>query len=334
MSADAAETFRALVLDQRDGVLAAEIRTLSDADLPVGDLTIDVSYSSLNYKDGLSITGAGKIARFFPMVPGIDLAGTVRHSDAPGYKPGDAVLVTGWGIGERHWGGFAERARVKSEWVTKIPPKLTAARAMALGTAGLTAMLCVLAIQEAGVDPAGREVLVTGAAGGVGSVAVAVLASLGYRVVASSGRPEQADFLRSLGATEVIDRAAVAAPGKPLESERWGGVIDTVGGETLAGALRAVAYNGAVAACGNAGGIALSTTVFPFILRGVRLIGVESVQCPAYRREIAWARLVRDMPAELLDGLTTTIALTEIPAAAQQIVAGQIRGRTVVDLAR
>lgn len=326
------QSFRALVVDLRDDQQYVEIRDLPVAELPAGDVTVAIAYSSLNYKDGLCVTGAGKIARAYPMVPGIDLAGTVIESGDPAYSIGNSVVLTGYGIGERHWGGFAGRARVSSQWLVPLPGPLTLRQAMAVGTAGLTAMLCVMALEDGGLAIGEREVLVTGAAGGVGSVAVALLARRGYNVTASTGRAETHAYLKRLGARQVVERAALTAPGKPLERERWAGAIDTVGGETLAGVLRGTVAGGTVAACGNAGGAALSTTVLPFILRGIRLQGVESVQCPMDRRRAAWARIARDLPGELLDSLTETIPLAAVPEAAGRIVAGGVRGRIVVDV--
>lgn len=332
MSASLPPTFRALVVDQRDGAHVAEITELPTEALPAGDVTISVACSSLNYKDGLCVTGQGKVARSFPMVPGIDLAGTVVESKSPLYQPGNAVVLTGWGIGERQWGGYAALARARPEWLVPLPEGLTLRQAMGIGTAGFTAMLAVMAIEEAGLRPGEREVLVTGASGGVGGIAVAILARLGHNVTAATGRPEHADYLRSLGARQVIGREELARPGRPMEAERWAGAVDTVGGDVLAGAIRATAYYGAIAACGNAGGAALSTTVFPFILRGVRLLGIESVMCPPERRRAAWVRLARDLPRDLLDGMIRTARLDDVPALSQQIVAGQVRGRVVVEL--
>ncbi len=328
----AAESFSALVLEQRDGATVAGVQTLDTSALPAGDVRVAVAYSSLNYKDGLAITGRGKIIRQFPMVPGIDFAGTVAESQHPEYQPGDQVVLTGWGVGERHWGGMAQQARVKGDWLVPLPAGLTPLQAMGIGTAGFTAMLCVLALEDHGLRPGGRELLVTGAAGGVGSVVVALLAGLGYSVVASTGRADEAGYLRELGAAEVIGR--LPAEGRPLESERWAGVVDTVGGATLAAALRATAYGGAVAACGNAGGVELATTVFPFILRNVALLGVDSVSCPRERRRAAWGRLARDLPASLLERMTTVAPLAEVPALSQAILAGQVRGRVVVDVGK
>lgn len=334
MSAALPDTLRALVVDQRDGAHVAEIAELPASALPEGEVTIAVAYSSLNYKDGLCVTGAGKIARSFPMVPGIDLAGTVVESRSPRFRAGDAVLATGWGLGERHWGGFATLARVRAEWLTALPEGLSLRQAMGIGTAGLTAMLCVMALEEAGLRPDEGEVLVTGATGGVGGIAVALLAGLGYNVTAATGKPDRHDYLRRLGARQIIDRAELARPGRPLESERWAGAVDTVGGDTLAGIIRSTRYHGPIAACGNAGGHALNTTVFPFILRGVRLLGVESVLCPAERREVAWSRLARELPPHKLEEMIQVARLDDVPALSREIVAGRLHGRVVVDLGR
>jgi acrylyl-CoA reductase (NADPH) len=328
-----ADTFKALVLEERDGKPQAAIRELGRDALPAGDVLVEVAYPSLNYKDGLALTGQGRIVRSYPMVPGIDFSGTVVESASPAYQPGDRVILTGWGVGERHWGGFAGMARVQADWLVKLPTGLDLRGAMAFGTAGFTAMLCVLALEDAGIAPGDREIVVTGAAGGVGSVAVALLARAGHNVTASTGRAEEHDYLTALGARQIIDRSTLATPSnRPLESERWAGGIDTVGGDTLASVLKAVAYGGAVASCGLAGGSNLNTTVLPFILRGVRLLGVDSVICPRPRREAAWARLARDFPAELLDRVTRTVPLAELPTLAGEILAGKVRGRIVVDV--
>ncbi|MFO1069814.1 MAG: MDR family oxidoreductase [Geminicoccaceae bacterium] len=328
-------TFRALVLDQADGKTVSRIETLTEEQLPAGDVLVDVQWSTLNYKDGLAITGAGKIVRSFPFVPGIDLAGRVASSANPAWKAGDEVVLTGWGVGERHWGGLAGKARLKGEWLVALPAGLSLRRSMAVGTAGFTAMLAVQALEAQGVTPDRGEVVVTGAAGGVGSIAVLLLARAGYRVVASSGRPELAGWLRELGAADVVDRQTFAAPSKaPLDSARWAGAIDTVGGDTLVGLLRGLQYHGVVAACGLAGGAAFNGTVFPFILRGVRLVGIDSVLCPAVERQAAWARLARDLDMARLDGLTREIGLTEVPAVAGDFLQGKVQGRVVVDVAR
>lgn len=325
-------TLKALVLNQRDGRTVADLMNLTDADLPAEAVLVAVDYSSLNYKDGLAITGKGKIVRRFPLVPGIDLAGTVLESAAPAYRPGDRVALTGWGVGESYWGGYAQRARVRPEWLTPLPEGMDSRRAMAIGTAGFTAMLAVIALEQAGIGPAlEKPVLVTGASGGVGSVAVALLAQLGYRVAALTGRPENEAFLHEMGAEQVIGRAQMAQSCRPLETQRWSGVIDTVGGRILARALAEADYGGAVAACGLAGGVDLPTTVMPFILRGVKLLGVDSVQCPQEPRRAAWARLARDLPAAALERATQVAPLAEAPRLAEAILAGQVRGRVVVD---
>lgn len=328
------ESFRALVLYQEDGKTISRIEQLNDDQLPAGEVLVDVLFSTLNYKDALAITGAGKIVRSFPFVPGIDLVGRVRQSNDPAWKPGDLALVTGWGLGERHWGGLAERARLPASWLQRLPEGLTPERAMAIGTAGFTAMLCVMALEREGVAPEAGEVVVTGAAGGVGAIAVMLLARAGFRVVASSGKPEFASVLRELGAVEVVDRKAIADAGPgPLASARWAGAVDTVGGATLAGLLKTIRYRGTVAACGNAGGIELHTTVFPFILRGVRLIGIDSVQAPMSEREAAWVRLSRDLDFAKLDRITTVIGLEEVAAFAPRFLEGKVAGRTVVRIA-
>lgn len=325
-------TFNALVLNQHDGKTVAELKELSDSDLPPGEVLVAVEYSSLNYKDGLAVTGKGKIVRRFPLVPGIDLAGTVLESSASAYQPGDRVVLTGWSVGESYWGGYAQRARVRADWLVPLPEKLDSRRAMAIGTAGFTAMLCVMALEQGGVEPgAAKPVLVTGASGGVGGVAVALLAHLGYRVTAVTGRPENESYLRELGATELITREAMSQPCRPLETQLWSGVVDTVGGRVLARALAEADYGGAVAACGLAGGADLPTTVMPFILRGVKLLGVDSVMCPPEPRRTAWARLARDLPAPLLERMTQEVSLAEVPRMAEAILAGRVRGRVVVD---
>lgn len=322
-------TFRAIVASEPGPATLVE---LTDADLGDGDVTVLVAYSSLNYKDGLAVTGKGKIMRSHPMVAGIDLAGVVESSDSPDWKPGDEVVVTGWGLSESHAGGYTQRQRVRSEWLTARPEGLTLQQTMAVGTAGLTAMLCVLAIEGAGVGPSDDgEVVVTGAGGGVGSVAVAVLAKLGHSVAASTGRAETHDYLRSLGASSIVDRAQLAEAGRSLDKERWLGGVDTVGSQTLATVLAQTRYRGAVAACGLVGGTDLPTTVLPFILRNVALLGVDSVSCPAPIRDRAWRRLGTDLPTELLDAMTTVEPMTSVPDLAERILAGQIRGRVVID---
>lgn len=324
------ETFKALVLRQPEKKTIAEIEQLTIDDLPEGDVLIAVEHSSLNYKDGLAVTGKGKIIRVFPCVPGIDLAGTVLESGSPAYAAGDKILITGWGLGERHWGGYSQKARVKSEWVQPLPEQLDTRRAMAIGTAGFTAMLCIMTLEEAGVTPDRGPVLVTGAGGGVGSVAVAVLANLGYQVTAATGRPEIHDSLRELGASEILERSALEEDARPLEAQKWVGAVDTVGGKILARVLAETYYHGCVAACGLAGGAGLPTTVMPFILRNVSLRGAESVLCPMPRRKEAWERLARDLPVETLDRITTMIPLEDVQKAAGDILAGNIHGRVVV----
>lgn len=309
----------------------ASLVQLTDADLPEGDVTVAVQYSSLNYKDGLAVTGKGKILRSYPLICGIDLAGTVEASDSPDWSVGDEVLVTGWGLSETHSGGFTQRQRVDPAMLTAVPKGLTLQQTMAVGTAGLTAMLCVLALESAGVRPGDGDVLVTGAGGGVGSVAVAVLARLGHAVAASTGRQETHDYLRSLGATTIVDRETLSAPGRPLDKERWAGAVDTVGSTTLANVLAQTRYRGAVAACGLAGGNDLPTTVLPFILRNVSLLGIDSVSCPSEVRESAWQRLASDLPTDLLDSMTTVEPMTRVPELAEEILAGRTRGRVVID---
>ncbi|UDQ87706.1 oxidoreductase [Xanthobacter autotrophicus] len=323
------ETFRALMARKTDAGQAIAIETITEADLPAGDVTVDVEYSSFNYKDGLALKGMSRILRALPMVPGIDFAGTVRASDNPGFAPGDKVVLTGWGVGENWSGGFAERAKVKGEWLVKLPDTLTPRQAMAIGTAGLTAMLCVDALERYGITEGG-DVLVTGAAGGVGSVAVRLLSRLGYKVSALTGRPAEADFLKSLGATDIVDRATYAAAGKPLAGERWHGAVDTVGGTILANVLAATRYGGAVAACGLASATDLPTTVFPFILRNVALLGVDSVNCPTPRRLAAWTRLGELLTEADFDLVTREATLEDLPQVAEDIIAGGVRGRTVV----
>lgn len=328
--------FRALHLEQNpDKTTRASLRDLDDAALPLVEargVTVDVAYSTLNYKDGLAITGQSPVVRKWPMVPGIDFAGSVSASDDPAWKVGDAVILNGWGVGEGHWGGLAQKARVDGRWLVRRPEAISAFDAMAVGTAGYTAMLCVLALERRQVAPASGEVLVTGASGGVGSIAVSLLAQLGYRVVASTGKAAEADYLVSLGAAEVIDRATLSAPGKPLQKERWAAVIDSVGSHTLANACASTRYGGTVAACGLAQGMDFPATVAPFILRGVALIGVDSVMAPQPLRAEAWSRLARDLDRAKLASIARRITLEEALAVAPQILAGTVRGRVVVDV--
>ena len=328
--------FRALVATQAADTKATSVgfQELSLDQLPPGDVLIQVSHSSLNYKDGICVTGKPGVMRSFPMVPGIDLAGTVVESSTPDFVAGDSVVLTGGGLAETAWGGYSAYARVKKDFLVNLPAGLSTKQAMAIGTAGFTAMQCVLALEKHGVAPGGKEVVVTGAAGGVGSVAVAVLAKLGYRVVASTGRvAETQDYLKSLGASEVIDRSVLAAESKrPLEGERFAGGIDTVGGATLAGLLRSVAYRGTVAACGLAGGTSLPTTVLPFILRGVTLAGIDSVRAPQAERAEVWSRLATNLSLDLLESMATVEPLSNILALGEKILAGSTRGRVVIDV--
>ncbi len=326
--------FTALVLENDDENLSVELKSLSEAELPDGDITVAVEYSTVNYKDGLIVDGnKGRLVRSFPHVPGIDFSGTVEHSDSPDYKPGDKVLLTGWRVGEAFWGGYAQRARVQAGWLVPLPDGITTLQAMAVGTAGFTAMLCVDALEQNGLVPGDGEVLVTGAAGGVGSAATAILGARGYTVVASTGRRELDSYLSDLGAAEIIDRDDLAAgEPKPLEKERWAGCVDSVSGATLATVLAQMKYGAAVAACGLAGGNGLNTTILPFILRGVNLLGIDSVMQPAENRQRVWQRIVDDLPLEKLDAMTTVRPLADVPQLASEILKGQVRGRTVVDV--
>jgi acrylyl-CoA reductase (NADPH) len=327
-------TFRALVLHEEDGKTVPRIELLDEARLPPGEVTVAVEYSTLNYKDGMILLGQGRLVRAYPHVPGIDFAGTVLASQSPEFQPGDPVILTGWRVGEVQWGGYAERARVKAEWLVRRPAGLSARQAMAIGTAGFTAMLAVIALERHGLVPGAGEVLVTGAAGGVGSIAVALLASLGYRVIASTGRPELRDYLTGLGAAELTDRAALAAkPTRPLDRERWAGAVDAVGGATLATVLTQLNYRASVAACGLAGGSDLPATVIPFLLRGVNLLGIDSVMCPRDERILAWDRLVRELPLDRLAAITHAVRLAAVPALAPRILDGEVRGRVVIDIA-
>lgn len=328
-----ADDFRALVLDEQDRKVTASIQRLDEAQLPDGDVTIAVSHSTLNYKDGMVLKGIGRLVRNYPHIPGIDFAGVVESSDSADYKPGDKVLLTGWRVGEAHWGGYAEKARVKSDWLVPLPDALSAARAMAIGTAGFTAMLAVMALQARGIGPDSGPVLVTGANGGLGGVAIAILAANGFEVHASTGRLELSDHLKSLGASEIIPRAELdAAPERPLLAERWAGAIDAVAGNALSAMLPQMKYGGAIAACGLAGGTGLNATILPFLLRGVSLLGIDSVMCSFNRRKEAWDRLASELPLDALDALTESVSLEDLPGLADKILAGQIRGRVVVDL--
>jgi putative YhdH/YhfP family quinone oxidoreductase len=325
------DSYPAIVVASPDA--KGTLEQLSDDDLPEGDVTVDVACSSLNYKDGLAVTGRGKVVRHYPMVCGVDLAGTVRDSAAPQWRPGDDVVCTGWGLSETHPGGYTHRQRLRSQWLVPRPSELSIKQTMAVGTAGLTAMLCVLALEHRGLSTeTDGEVLVTGAGGGVGSVAVCILARLGYRVIASTGRPENESYLKSLGAADIVDRAELAEPSsRPLEKERWAATVETVGGQTLASALRQTRYRGAVAACGLVGGTELSTTVLPFILRNVALLGIDSVFCPTMLRSKAWQRLGRDLDPDLLDVMTTVEPMQSVPRLSEAILAGDTRGRVVID---
>lgn len=326
-------SFHALMIEETGGKVACAIKPVAEEQLPDGDVTVSVAYSTLNYKDGLILNGLGKLVRKYPHIGGVDFSGTVEASLSPLYKKGESVVLTGWRVGELHWGGYAQKARVKAEWLVPLAAGLTLKQAMAIGTAGFTSMLSVLALERHGLKPGAGEVLVTGAAGGVGSVAVAILAKLGYEVVAATGRKELHEYLRSLGAATIIDRAELATPSsKPMQSERWAGVIDSVGGPTLANAIAQTRYNASVAACGLAGGNQLPVTVLPFILRGVNLLGIDSsLKSLADRRE-AWQRLARDLPLDKLESMTSVVGLHELPALANDILADKVRGRTVVDV--
>ena len=324
---------KALLLEESNGKVAARVAEVAESDLPAGDVTVAVRYSTLNYKDGMVIKGLGRLVRKYPHVPGVDFAGTVERSDDPALKPGDPVILTGWRVGEAQWGGYAQKARVKAGQLVALPPGMSLKQAMAIGTAGFTAMLAVMALEDHGLKPGAGEVLVTGAAGGLGSVAVALLSRLGHRVIAATGRPETHEYLTGLGAADFIERAALAKPpARPLDSERWAGAIDSVGTTTLATLLTQMRYGASVAACGLAGGSDLPTTVIPFLLRAVNLLGIDSVMCPIERRRAAWARLARELPAETLEAITETVPLAALPALAGKILEGGVRGRIVVDL--
>ena len=325
--------FKALLLTKTDDApLSAAVTDLDDDRLPAGDVLVQVASSTLNYKDALAITGKAPVVRSYPMVPGIDLAGMVVESSDQRYRPGDPVLLNGWGVGESHWGGLAQRARVKADWLLPLPGGMTPSQAMAIGTAGYTAMLCVMALQQHGVTPEQGPVLVTGGNGGVGSIAIALLSRLGFTVHASTGRLHEAEHLKALGATELVDRATLNAPGKPLQKERWAAAVDSVGSHTLVNVCASTQYGGGVAACGLAQGMDFPGTVAPFILRGVTLAGVDSVMAPYARRAKAWDRLAREMPHDLLARNTETIGLADAPAVAARLLAGEVRGRVVVDV--
>jgi acrylyl-CoA reductase (NADPH) len=321
--------FRAILIDKQDGAQSVKVVELEDSQLPDAPVTVRVEYSTVNYKDGLAITGKSPVVRKFPMVPGIDLAGIVETSTSDAWRPGDRVLLNGWGVGEGHWGGFAQKARVKAEWLQRAPETFTSRQTMAIGTAGYTASLCVDCLV-----PEQGEVLVTGASGGVGSVAIALLAAAGFKVTASTGKAAEADYLKSLGASQIIDRNELAQPGKPLQKERWAGVVDSVGSHTLANACAQTKYRGLVTACGLAQGMDFPSSVAPFILRGVSLLGIDSVMAPLAPRQLAWDRLARDLNASALDRISKTVGLAEAIGAAEDIVTGAIRGRVIVDVNR
>ena len=327
--------FKAVLIEKDDAGYRASVQTLDDAALPEGNVSVRVSHSTLNYKDALAITGQGPVVRKFPMVPGIDLVGMVETSQHPDYQPGDAVLLNGWGVGESYWGGLAQQARLNGDWLIPLPAGLTAQQAMAIGTAGYTAMLCVMTLERYGVQPKDGEVLVTGAAGGVGSVAVALLSQLGYRVTAMTGRLQDADYLRALGAAEVIERGQYAEPGKPLGKERWAGAVDVAGGHVLANVCASMQYQGVVTACGLAAGMALPATVAPFILRGVTLAGVDSVMRPRADRLVAWQRLTQELSLDKLALIgSQEVGLDEAIGLAARLLKGEVRGRVVVDVNR
>ncbi|MGK8488516.1 acrylyl-CoA reductase (NADPH) [Nocardia asiatica] len=326
--------FAAILIDRGDTGPRVALTNVDEATLPEGDVTVEVAYSTLNYKDALAITGKSPVVRAFPMVPGIDLAGVVTESRHPDWSVGDDVILNGWGVGESHWGGLAQRARLNGDWLVPRPAEFTARQAMAIGTAGYTASLCVEALWHHGVRPDHGEILVTGATGGVGSVAIALLSKAGFRVAAATGKTTETDYLRQLGAGTVVERGELAERGKPLQKERWAGVIDTVGSHTLANACAQTRYGGAVAACGLAQGMDFPATVAPFILRGVTLFGVDSVLAPKRRRLDAWARLARDLAPAVLDGIAQEIPLGEAISAADRLIDGAVRGRIVVDVHR
>jgi acrylyl-CoA reductase (NADPH) len=325
-------TFKAIVIDKAKAGQTVRLADFDEKDLMDGDVTVAVEYSTLNYKDGLALTGTSPVVRRFPMIPGIDFAGTVESSAHPGWRAGDKVILNGWGLGETHLGAFAQKARVKGDWLVRLPPRISVRDAMAIGTAGYTAMLAVMALERAGIVPARGSAIVTGAAGGVGSVAIALLAKLGYSVVASTGRPAEAAYLKGLGAAEVIERKELTGAPRTLAKERWAGGIDPVGSTTLANVLSMTRYGGAVAACGLAGGMDLPTTVAPFILRGVSLLGIDSVMCPLALRQEAWRRLEADLDRGKIAAMTGEIGLADVIAAGARIIAGEVRGRIVVKI--
>lgn len=323
---------KAVLITKDNDAYEANLTDVDEAQLPEGNVTVKVDYSTLNYKDGLAITGASPVVRKFPMVPGVDLAGSVEESSHPDYKAGDMVVLNGWGVGEVHWGGLAQKARLNGDWLVPLPKRFSSRDAMAIGTAGYTSMLCVMALEAQGVTPDKGDILVTGAVGGVGSVAVSLLAGLGYSVVASTGRPEEADYLKSLGASSIIDRAELSEKGRPLGKERWAGAVDTVGSHTLANVCAGLKYGGTVAACGLAQGFDLPATVMPFILRGVILNGVDSVMCPKAKRIEAWQRLAKDLDMSHLELITREISLSDAIPTAKALLDGKVKGRVIVNV--
>ncbi len=325
--------FKAYVIEKAEKGTTGALTEFDEANLMDGDVTVRVEYSTVNYKDGLAVTGSAPVVRRFPMIAGIDLAGTVESSTNPNWKAGDKVILNGWGLGETHLGAYAEKARVKGDWLVRLPAGMSARDAMAIGTAGYTAMLAVMALERHGLKPDSGPIVVTGAAGGVGSVAIAILAKLGFTVIATTGRTQEADYLKGLGASEILDRKELSAPAKPLAKERWAGGIDSVGSTTLANLLSMTRYGGAIAACGLAGGMDLPGSVAPFILRGVCLYGIDSVMCPLPKRNEAWKRLEKDLDRQKLATITTEIGLSELPDAAAKILKGEVRGRIVVKIA-
>lgn len=328
----AGTNFRAILIERDGSRQSVGLAELPRDRLPEGDVTVRVAYSTLNYKDALAITGKSPVVRKFPMVPGIDLAGTVEQSSNSEFRPGDRVVLNGWGVGEQHWGGLAEVARVKGDWLIPLEPAFSSAQAMSIGTAGYTAALCVMALERHGVTPDNGEVLVTGAAGGVGSVATALLAKLGYEVIAVTGRMEESDYLKKLGAKRILPRSQFSEPGKPLAKEQWAGAVDVAGGQVLANVCASMKYRGVVAACGLAGGMDFPATVAPFILRGVTLAGIDSVMCPREERREAWRRLARDLDPSLLDAMTERVPLEACIPVADRLISGAVRGRVIVPI--
>ena len=326
--------FKAILLENSEGQFQAKLAELDDDDLPEGDVTIEVAYSTVNYKDALAITHRAPVVRTFPMVPGIDLAGRVRESHHPDWRPGDWVIANGWGLGEVHWGGLSQRARISAHWLLKLPEPISPRQAMGIGTAGYTAMLCVMALEHQSVTPDQGDILVTGASGGVGAFAIAILTQLGYRVVASTGQMDETDRLKRLGAVEVIDRSTLSAPGKPLAKERWKGAIDTVGSHTLANVCAGLCYKGVAIACGMAQGVEFPGSLAPFILRGATLVGIDSVYAPIQTRETAWSRLCRELDLSTVDAAIEEIPLSDAIARARDLLDGKVRGRLVVDVGR